>query len=427
MKINPLTSSSISREGLEPLRHALPKGGWVNYFVDTHIDIVKIDFIFPAGSALQQKRLQATAAIRLVTEGTKQHSAREIAEFMDFRGIVIEKNIDEVSTTLTVYSLRRYLDDLLPLLREIIVEAAYPEEEFRLYVDKRKQHLLGEMMRTSVVARNLFYERLYGSEHPLGQHAIPEDFDKLTVEDVRSFHRDYLKPEDATIVVGGNVDELLLELFDKHFGDFATSASSLSSIEIPSPSVDSANLYTQIRHKLPGAVQNTLRVGRILPMRWNDMDYARFMVLCTILGGYFGSRLMSNIREDKGYTYGIYSQTRICRGSLLFSIMTDVASDVADAALDEIMYELRRLCDVPVGEEELELVKRCMLGDFMRSVDGVFERSERYVQQMTAGIDESFTDNYFRAIDTVTPEELQHIAKQLLRPEELLIVNVGNC
>ena len=107
--------------------------------------------------------------------------------------------------------------------------------------------------------------------------------------------------------------------------------------------------------------------------------------------------------------------------------MTDVASDVADAALDEIMYELRRLCDVPVGEEELELVKRCMLGDFMRSVDGVFERSERYVQQMTAGIDESFTDNYFRAIDTVTPEELQHIAKQLLRPEELLIVNVGNC
>lgn len=412
------------RQGLEAQRHKLPGGGDVFYFVDNHIDIVKIDFIFPAGSALQEKKLQASSTIRLITEGTAHHTAHEIAEFMDFRGIAVEKNIDEVSATLTLYTLRRYLDDLLPLLREIIIEPTYPDEEFRLYVDNRRRHLLTEMMRTSYVARNIFYESLYGVEHPMGQHAVPEDFEKLTVADVRWFHKEHIRNDNATIVVGGHVDDGVMALLDRHFGDFATNNNEMQQLVIPAVQCHG---NSTIQYPVTGAVQNTLRVGRLLPMRWDSLDYSRFMVLCTLLGGYFGSRLMSNIREDKGYTYGIYSQTRICRGSLVFSISTDVASGVAEQALAEIEHELQRLCDEPVPDSELELVRKCMLGDFMRSVDGIFERSERFCQQLTAGIDESFTDNYFRAIDTVTPEELQQIAKRLLRPEELLKVNVGVC
>lgn len=160
-------------------------------------------------------------------------------------------------------------------------------------------------------------------------------------------------------------------------------------------------------------------------MRWDSMDYAMTVVLSTILGGYFGSRLMSTIREEKGYTYGISSQTRICRDSLLFSITTDVASAYAEPALSAIFDELRKLCDEPVPNEELDLVRKCMIGDFMRSIDGVFERSERYCQQLVANIDERFTDNLLRAVDTVTPDRLQLLAKQLFRPEELLVVNVG--
>lgn len=416
------------------MRHRLPDGGEVCYFVDNHIDIVKMDFIFPAGSAFQKKKLQASATMRLISEGTAHHTSREIAEFMDFRGIVLEKNIDEVSASLTVYALRRYLDDLLPLLREIIIEPAYTEEEFNLYVNNRRRHFMTEMMRTSFVARNIFYEKLYGPQHPMGTHAVAEDFDRITVEDIRGFHKAHIRREDATVILSGHVDDDVLSLVDRHFGDFATQESIRCVDPIPrladdNPFRDYEPLRTgatQIRHRHQGAVQNTLRVGRLLPMAWDSMDYARFMVLSTLLGGYFGSRLMSNIREDKGYTYGITAQTRICRGSLLFSIATDVASEYADPAIAEIFHELQRLIDEPVPADELDLVRKCMMGDFMRSVDGIFERSERYGQQLVAGIDERFTDNYFKAIDTVTPAQLQQIAKQLLRPEELLVVNVGN-
>lgn len=412
----------VSREGLEPLHHFLPGGGMVNYFVDKHIDIVKIDFIFPAGTLYQEKPLQASTAIRLLTEGTSKHTAGEIAEFMDFRGIVMEKKVDEVSATFTVYTLRRYIGELLPLLREIIVEPTYPEEEFGLHVDNRRRHLLTEMKRTSYVARNLFYENLYGARHPMGVHAVPDDFDRITVGDIRRFHSEKIRPDRAVIILGGNVDDEVLGLIDRHFGDFATVKDSLN---VTIPQICRQADSRTIKHTLQGAVQNTLRVGRLLPMTWDSMEYARFMVLSTLLGGYFGSRLMSNIREDKGYTYGIAAQTRICRGSLVFSITTDVDSCNAEKALHEILYELQRLRDETVPVEELELVRKCMLGDFMRSVDGIFERSERYGQQLIVGIDERFTDNFFQAIDSVTPEELQLLAKRVLVPDELTIVNVG--
>ena len=178
-----------------------------------------------------------------------------------------------------------------------------------------------------------------------------------------------------------------------------------------------------------GAVQNSLRIGLRLPFGWCDRDYATFMVLSTILGGYFGSRLMTTIREEKGYTYGIYSMTRMRRDSLSFGIISDVAAERADAVAD-IVAEMRRLCDEPVGDEELTLVRNCMVGDFMRSVDGVFERSERFCQMLTCGIDERFTDNYFDAIEPdnpscATPQRMQAMAQRLFDPEQMVLVSAG--
>lgn len=415
----------INRNNLIPRFFKMRAGSDIRFFVDTHIEIIKIDFIFNAGTASQEKKLQASAAIRLLTEGTKHHSASEIAEFMDFRGIVVEKNLDEVCSTLTLYTLRRYLNELLPLLREIITEPTYPDKEFRLHIDNRRQNLMTQLLRPSFVARNAFYQQLYGANHPMGRHANVDDFDLLTVEDVRVFQRHHINPQNATIVIGGNIDDEVLKLFDAHFGDIVCGNGIDITIPEPQPEPLPTTRFNGVPYlckPVPGAVQNTLRVGRLLPMQWDSMDYARTVVLSTLLGGYFGSRLMSNIREDKGYTYGIYAQTRICRESLLFSISTDVSPENADNALSEILLELRRLCDEPVPDEELDLVRKCIIGDFMRSVDGIFERSERYCQQLSAGIKESFTDNLFEAVKSTTPTELQSLAQRLFNPKELLIV-----
>ena len=418
--------AEIDRSGLEPQKYTMQNGQQLYFFVDNHINLVRLDIIFDAGTVFQNKKFQSAAAINLVTEGTTRRSAREIGEFMDYRGIVLEKGNDIVTASLSVYTLSRYLDELLPFLYEIITEASYPQEEFEVYMSKRRQQLLTNNRKTSYVARVCYYERLFGSEHPLGSFATVEDIDSLKVDDVRRFHHEHLQLSNARLVASGAITKEVLKKIDMLTSRFVNSNDQLDyDIVIPSPNPTSAIGFCPI--EVQGTVQNTLRVGRLLPMEWNDMHYARFMVLSTILGGYFGSRLMSNIREDKGYTYGVNALTQINRDSIVFYILTDVAADKAEPAMDEIRKELYRLRNEMVSEEELQLVRNCMLGDFVRSIDGVFERAERYVQMKSAGIDETFTDNFMVALDQdgTTVEQLQELAVDILDPDKLLFISAG--
>ncbi|MBR4714656.1 MAG: insulinase family protein [Bacteroidales bacterium] len=419
-----LSPADVDRAPLVPQRFALRNGKVVYYFADSHIELMKIDFIFNVGTALQTKMMQAAAAINLMANGTQRHSSSEIAEFLDFRGIIMEKTNDEVSSTLTVYCMPRYLDELLPLVREMVEEAVYPQEEFDIFIAKRKQKLMSNMQRTSYVARKRFMECLYGPKHPMGRFAVPGDLDLLTVQDAREFHRRYLDFAHLDMVVGGAVTKDGLAVFDKVFGDCECAGYEV--VALPEPG-DAVSGLQKVR--VPDAVQTTLRVGRRLPFKWNDVDYSRFMVVSTLLGGHFGSRLMSNIREDKGYTYGIHAMTQVRRGSIDFFITTDVAADKAEPALKEIFLEMERLCSEPVGKEELELVRNCMLGDFMRSVDGVFERSERFCQMMTSGVTEQFTDNYMSVLEVgvTTSDDVMSMAQRILRQEDMTVVMAGDC
>jgi len=149
------------------------------------------------------------------------------------------------------------------------------------------------------------------------------------------------------------------------------------------------------------------------------------MILTTLLGGYFGSRLMSNLREDKGFTYGIYARTQIYRGVIVFFITADVAASAADAAEKEILYELQRLIDKPVSEEELDLVKVVLAGDFIRSVDGVFERAARFGDMLGTHVTEQLTENLREALGSVTPQQLQQLAARILRSDQLCVCRAG--
>lgn len=225
-----------------------------------------------------------------------------------------------------------------------------------------------------------------------------------------------------TIMLGGNVPEGTLDLIDKLFGSAVTESYQPLSLPTPQPGEE-----REIRLPMPNAVQSALRVGRLLPFGWSDVEYARFMVLNTVLGGYFGSRLMTNIREDKGYTYGIYSQTQIYRGSMAFYIFSEVAASKADAALQEIRNEIDRLCNEPVGIDELQMAQSSMVGDFIRGIDGVFERMERFSNMFACGVTELFTDNLLGVIKQggISPSELLETAQRVLSYDNMLVVSAG--
>ena len=410
-----------SLEPLFPKEHRMPNDRPLYYFDNSALELVKLDITLEAGSAYQQKKSLAHAANQLFGEASAGHASHEVADFMDFRGIVVERMTDVCMGNISYYFLRRYAAELFPLLRELFDAPAFTEQMFEAYRGKRRQMLSQGFQKTSYVARNKHYELLYGTQHPLGTYAQPEDLDRLTMADVADFQRQHYRLADAHIVVSGHVDDELLALADRYLSVPTNSEAAPSRIVLPSPMPAVAQGPHHI--VVPNAVQSTIRIGRILPFGWDDPRYSRFMVLSTVLGGYFGSRLMTNIREDKGYTYGIYSQTQVFRGSIVFFIVADVAAEATQAAVDEVFNEIRQLQGEPVGGEEMERVRNFMMGDFIRSIDGSFEQSERYRQMTSTNVTEQFSANLIDAIQTTTPAEVQSLAQQLL--SDLFVVTAG--
>ena len=406
---------------LLPQEYPLATGGTIYAFPSASTDLVKIDLIHEAGSAYQPQPLCAAAANRLFAVASDDMDARQVAEFMDYRGIVVDHNPDILTASTSVYFLRRYLDELLPVLQQLLLHPAFPQDDFEVFLSKRRQELQAMQRKTREVARRLFYQTLFGTDHPLGRYAEPDDADRLDRETVvRFFHRRYRSRQ---LIVSGNIDAELIEKVTESLVPLQVEESKNQKVE----ELISTFHYQLSTFKVavPGAVQTTLRVGRILPLRWDSVDYARFMLLTTLLGGFFGSRLMSNLREDKGYTYGIQAHTQIYRGVIVLYITTDVAASAADAAEEEIRRELQRLCDEPVGDDELAMVKTVLIGDFIRSVDGVFERSERLRSMLATDVDETFTDNLREALQTTTADHLLQLSRRFLQPADMLYCRAG--
>ena len=404
-----LIPSDEDLKALVPQRRVLSGGNTMYLFPSKSVDILKLDFVFNAGGASQPKRLCAGAVRDMLLEASEKYSSRQVAELFDRLGIAMDRQATSTTVKLTVYVLKKYAAEVFPVLNDLLLHPVLGQNEFDVLMAKRRQALLNGELKTAMVARNLFYEAVYGKEHPEGVYAKPDDVQKLTLADVRGYADERFSLADATLVLAGNYDDEILKLVDdcfsvsQHINNQHINLSTHQQSYPPTP----APGHSAIRHTIPSSVQTTLRIGRLLPMQWEDADYPMFMILNTVLGGYFGSRLMTNIREEKGYTYGIYSMSNMVRGSSVFYVTSDVASEYAEPALKEIYHELDTLRREPVSDDELNLVCNYMAGDFLRSIDGIFERSERFYNMMDTQIDERFTSNFFNALQTATPGKLR--------------------
>ena len=421
-----IDSRLIPSEGdlktLLPQRRTLPGGNSMYLFPSKSVDILKLDFVFNAGGASQPKRLCAGAVRDLLLEASERYNSRQVAELFDRLGVAMDRQATSSTVKLTVYVLRKYAAEVFPVLSDLLLHPVIGQDEFDVLMAKRRQTLLNAELKTNMMARNLFYEAVYGKDHPEGVYAKPDDVQKLSLADVRGYADQRFSLADATLVLAGNYDDEILNLVDECFS-IPTHPSNLSNTLNSKFKIQSSKL--KIRHSIPSSVQTTLRIGRILPIEWDDPDYPMFMILNTVLGGYFGSRLMTNIREEKGYTYGIYSMSNMVRGSSVFYVTSDVASEYAEPALKEIYHELDMLRREPVSEDELNLVCNYMAGDFLRSIDGIFERSERFYNMLDTLIDERFTTNLLNALQTATPAKLKELAERVFDKRELTEVIVG--
>jgi zinc protease len=383
-------------------------------------ELLKLELIFPAGSRFQESPLVAYATNSLIMEGTSKYSSEQIADLSDFYGAFIQADVDKDYASITLYCLNKHLEHILPVLKSLVTEAQFPQEELDIFIQNEKQRFLVDEKKVSNLARKKFNEMLFGPIHSYGYNVKIEDFDKLKQADLLEFYQNFYHLSNCIIVAAGRITDLESKLIEEYFGMNFNIKPEVNYL----PKNLNSDSKKQVFIQKDDALQSAIRIGRVL-FNKKHPDYFGMQVLNTLLGGYFGSRLMANIREDKGYTYGIGSAIMSLQETGAFFISTEVGVDVCGKALDEIYFEIQRLREQEISPDELMLVRNYMLGVFLKNVDGPFALSERVKNLIEYKLDYDFYENYINTIKTITAKELKDLANKYLQKEDLMELVVG--
>jgi len=402
---------------------------------------VRIEWQFPAGSWHESRPLLASLTNRMLQEGSVGHNSRQIAEKLDYYGAYLHHEGGVHRSIVGVYSLGKHLDSVLPLIWELIFQPSFPENELKTTIQNRLQELSVSRNKVSVLSRNRVMGLLFGEQHPYGYSTREEDLQSVTVEDLRAFHRQFYTIDGLRLVVaGGNTHEALIKLqrscpSQLPLGNKPATPQDLhpaGQMGDTHPAGQTGSVSATHSGKLPewnrvekaDATQHALRLGRLAPTRTHP-DYPALEILITLLGGYFGSRLMKNLREDKGYTYGVGAalHSRVTKGWI--SISTEVGAKVDYDARTEIVREMNRLCDEPVSEEELNRVRAYLEGSLRSAFEGPFSPADRLSDVQVFGLDFSYYQRYLDTLRNIQPKQLQALAANYLRPETFTAVVAG--
>jgi predicted Zn-dependent peptidase len=384
-------------------------------------DVVKIDFVFEAGTWFQAQNLVASVCNSMLEEGSENYPAGEIAEKFDFYGAYLQLSVDQNQGFVSVITLSKHLPAILEVTEDLIKRSVFPEHELKVLIAKNKQKWLLENEKVKVLCQKKFTQVLFGSDHPYAITNKLEDFDRIDKDVLLAFYKSYYHSGNCQILVAGRVDEDVLKLLNIYFGgdDWRQNQPAFPDYAIHSD--------PKKRHHVEKAngIQSAIRVGKFWVHKAHP-DFHGLSVLATIFGGYFGSRLMTNIREEKGYTYGIGSFILTFKQASYMVISSEVGNDYVEPTLNEISNEMRRLQTEPVSDNELVTVKNYLLGEFLRDFDGPFALAASFKAINDFGLDYSFYDEYLNVLRNITSAEIMRLAQQYLNPEECYTVVAGS-
>ncbi len=380
--------------------------------------VVRVSFVFRAGSALQEVPFSASATANLLSEGTARYTAHQIAEELDFYGSYYDASIDRDYAVITFCALSRHFKATLALAAEIVLHPAFPEHEVEIYRIKRKQQLAVERSKAAFQARELFTQSLFGKEHPYGTSSPEALYDDLTRQAIEAFYRTHYTANNCFVVASGDVDDAVTD----RIADLA--AQIPRGAEIPGAPFPAPACTPSAERTFPDAVQSAIRIGRVLFPR-SHPDFVGMQVLATILGGYFGSRLVRNLREERGYTYGVFAAMINLDRAGYLAISTEVTAAATREAVAQIFAEMERLRTEPVPQAELAMVKNMVVGEVMRILDGPFGIADITIENIQNRNDNSYLNEFLACVRAATPQDIQQLAQKYLDPAAFTTVIVG--
>jgi predicted Zn-dependent peptidase len=312
-----------------------------------------------------------------------------------------------------------YLEKALPLIKEIIFEPNLTNDSLNFLKENSLSSIKKNLEKAAFLARANAMELLWGENHPMGYFPKPEKLDHISIEDIKDFYSRHYQNADFSIYISGNYPKNIISNLNELFGRHNT-----NNITISDKVYKLSNTQNVRNISLNNQVQTAINwTKKCIGPR--DADFSKLKIVNTILGGYFGSRLMSNIREDKAYTYGINSLLRASTISNSINIETEVGTEYYEDTIKQIDFELLKLKNDLISESELNLVKNYMSGELLSSFDGVFNHASilKYLDEIK--LDFTYFSDYLETIKDITPEEIRNTASKYLDTNSFHKISVG--
>jgi zinc protease len=383
-------------------------------------ELMKIDFIIKAGQVVEDLPLQASTVNMMLVEGSQNYSGEKLNKTLDYYGTFLNLLVEKDSAGITIFFLNKHLEKILELCREILFRPVFPENELNTLLRKRRQWYLVNKEKVHYIASEQFFKSIFGHNHPYGRQTELRDFEGLTPALLQEFHWRYYRHDNMAIIVSGKIHPETRNLLNLYFGE--TSQNDKNSVKALSPPISEKERKVFVEKK--GAIQSGIRIGSTTIDKRHS-DYHGLKILDTILGGYFGSRLMKNIREEKGYTYGISSSLSSFELSGYKVIAAEVGKKYTKLTIDEIYKEIEILRKNHVETRELEVVRNLMSGEMIRMFDGPFSIADSFRAVWEFGLSNSFYYEMAGKIRTIEPDEIIHLAKTYYNTNELYEIIAG--
>ncbi|HLG39880.1 MAG TPA: pitrilysin family protein [Chitinophagaceae bacterium] len=398
---------------LKPCQKFVLKNGVEVYAIDAGAEeVMSVEWVYYAGNWYEDQNLVAATANFLLKNGTTGKTAFRINEHFEYYGSYLNRACYNETALISLHCLTKHIGELLPVVRELLTDSVMAEEELAIYQQNMKQRLKVNLKKSEFIAGRLIDTYLYGEQHPYGRYTSEADFDKLNKQQLLDFYNNYYRQGKFVMFIAGKLPANLETLLNEHFGDLGNKAVSADSI--------AARPFSEKKFRVTNdkeGVQGAIRIARQFPNRHHP-DFLKVQVLNSLFGGFFGSRLMSNIREDKGYTYGIHSYLQNHIQQSAWVVSTEAGKDVCEATIQEVYKEMKELREELVDEEELLLVRNYMMGSILGDLDGPFQIIARWKNIILNGLDENYFYDSINTIKTITAEELQVLAQKYLNPDE---------
>ena len=416
-EIQPLKNFHIQT----PVRTTLPNGIPLTVINAGEQEVVRMDVLFSGGRWQQSQKLQALFTNRMLREGTTKYTAATLAEKLDYYGSWLELSSSSEYAYITVYSLNKYLAKTLEVVESMIKEPLFPQKELQTILDTNIQQYLVNTSKVDFLAHRSLLKSLYGEQHPCGKIVMEEDYHTITPEVLREFYERYYHSGSCSIFLSGKVTDDIISRVTDIFGiPFGQYQLQMPKSSFPFAAIPEKRIFTERED----AMQSAVKMGCTTITREHP-DYPKLRVLMTLFGGYFGSRLMSNIREDKGYTYGISAGVVFYPDSGLLIVSTETDNEYVEPLIQEVYHEIDRLHLDPVSAEELRIVRNYMLGEMCRSYESPFSLSDAWIFIATSGLKDDYFARSLQAVNEITPAEIQDLAQRYLCKETLKEVIAG--